>query len=243
MALGNSREVMDFTNTCHSAETGEFCSDGSALVSVKGNVSLANVKDTHPERLGSLQRTLNAISSVHGISEGLPSCSVEIWGTIGDAKGVYDQGKHLIKIGEDEGAFQASTLCHEFGHHLTLGVEGQGKVEFYSSIKKEGLSDWWAAVKATPEFLHFHNIEGSVTASGDARDYASYLKDPRELFARSYSQWIAARSGNPTLVKQNSELRKKADGMYQWSDSEFEPIGHALDAWFAKKGWLKSANT
>jgi hypothetical protein len=236
MALENSKAVMDFSNDCHDAG-GRFC---AGLSSVKDNARLSDVSKNYPERVGSLNAALSAIDSVHGLPAGFPPCSIEIWSEMGGAKGAYNQGEHLIKLAEDAGAYQSSTLCHEFGHHITLGEKGQGKVEFYKELSTDPeLKAWHNAVKATPQFLHFHNIEGSVTATQDARDYASYLKDPRELFARSYSQWIATRSGNKTLLDQHAKLKNMADGMYQWSDSEFKPIGAALDAYFSKRGLLR----
>lgn len=236
VALENSKSVMDFSNDCHDAG-GRFCSSG---MGVKENVGLSDVSKNYPERVGSINAALSAIDSVHGLPAGFPPCSIEIWSEMGGAKGAYNQGEHLIKLAEDAGAYQSSTLCHEFGHHITLGERGQGRVEFYKELSTDPeLKAWHNIVKATPQFKHFLDIEGSVSATGDARDYASYLKDPRELFARSYSQWIATRSKNKTMLDQNEKLKNMADGNYQWSDSDFKPIGVALDAYFSKRGLLK----
>lgn len=70
--------------------------------------------------------------------------------------------------------------------------------------------------------------------------HASYLLKKKEVFSRSYAQWIAIRSGN------NSQLRRELRRMQaqtrhvpiQWSDSDFAPISEAMENVFRELGWL-----
>lgn len=230
--------ILNLANSCHNESDGKFCSDGKALVEV--GIDLRDLSKHFPERLGHLQRIVELISTVHGMPEGFADAKVEVWSNLAGAKGAYVVGDNLIKLDEDSPEYAASVLCHEYGHHLTLSERGEGKVEFYQLLSKDPeLKAWHNAVKATPQFAKMAKTEGDIGEFADTRDHASYLKDPRELFARSYSQWIATKTGDAVLLKQHQMMRDETKGLYQWSSEEFEPIGKAMDAWFEKRGWLR----
>ena len=66
-------------------------------------------------------------------------------------------------------------------------------------------------------------------------------RKPEELWARSYVQYIASRSGNEELYRTIRESQMMADsGMIPayWEDDDFEPIAEAMDEVFRSKGWL-----
>jgi hypothetical protein len=61
-----------------------------------------------------------------------------------------------------------------------------------------------------------------------------------ELWARSYSQYIATRSGDPDLLK-GIDMQRDPGRLYKdfhWSDEDFAPIAAAIDAMFKKLGWI-----
>jgi hypothetical protein len=234
----NRQEVLYlFSNDCHSAEDGKFCSNGKALSSV--GIDLQDLGKFHGASKADLERIVGVINSVHGVPEGFPKAKVEVFSEMGQAEGAYNAGEKLIKLKED-GEFPLGTLCHEFGHHISLGEHGWTRQEFAVLVKETPeLNTWLNAVKKTKAYNVFLGIRSYTTNTKEQRDYASYLMDPRELFARSYSQWVASRSGDKELIAQNAEVGKKANGYYQWSDAEFKPIGAALDKHFKKLGWLR----
>lgn len=64
----------------------------------------------------------------------------------------------------------------------------------------------------------------------------------RELFARSYAQYIALRSGDHVLLNQLDEVLKEdtvRDIVIQWSVKDFMPVGQAFDILFRKQKWLR----
>ena len=65
---------------------------------------------------------------------------------------------------------------------------------------------------------------------------------PRENFARAYSQYIALRSENETMIRQVDEaIRFTNEGggiPTNWEWDDFEPIAASFDRLFEKKGWL-----
>lgn len=222
--------VLDFYNDCHSEGTGKFCSDGRSLVSV--GVDLRDLRKHHGERISILQEVVDSVNSVVGVPEGYPEARVEIWSDLQGAHGTYDPGGNVIRLSEDS-EFNSSTLVHELGHHFTLAESGEGKMDFLKRVKKNPeLNLWLEAVRATPQ----HKI--LLEREGAGSEHASYLRDSRELFARSYAQWIADRSGSGVLKSQHDFIRS-VDNLYQWSDSEFKPIGLALDNYFSSIGWLR----
>lgn len=226
---------LEFVNDCHNPEDGRFCSSGEALVSVKGNMNLSDIKKNYPERVGHLNRIVELIDKVHGVPEGFQNASIEIWSNLGSASGAYVPGEGLIKLDAYSPEFNASTLLHEYGHHLTLSERGQSKTDFEGEVQQDiELRNWRDAVEQTPQYKELKRQDRD-----EGSERASYLRDTRELWARSYSQYISTKTGDKTLLDQHKKMYEQTDGIYQWTNSEFEPIGRAMDAWFAKKGWLK----
>ena len=86
----------------------------------------------------------------------------------------------------------------------------------------------------------FINQRGIIqtTLKVDQR-YTSYLLNPKELWARSYAQYIAKKSGNATMLAQLDSVRNSDPfyGSRQWQDADFEAIASAIDALFKDKGW------
>ena len=75
------------------------------------------------------------------------------------------------------------------------------------------------------------------------KKYASYLLQTHEIWARSYAQYIAVRSGDKLMLEQLKTMQavKQHASVYyasQWDDDDFEPIAKAIDELFEELGWL-----
>lgn len=100
-----------------------------------------------------------------------------------------------------------------------------------------------------------------VVPTDVSRTYLQYLLRPEELWARSYAQYIAIRSGQAQGLTQLRQVQRvgarravSATRRYapetdqarprrawayphQWTDAEFRPIAEAIDALFETLGW------
>lgn len=85
-------------------------------------------------------------------------------------------------------------------------------------------------------------LSGRVDLPAEYKTHIEYLLRPQEIWARSYAQYIAVRSGEPKL---NAELAKTLEGIgthelamtKQWTEDEFKPIASAIDKLFEGLGW------
>jgi hypothetical protein len=68
------------------------------------------------------------------------------------------------------------------------------------------------------------------------------LTSADEIWARSFAQFVAMRSGDLTLMAELAELRTGSlRGMYyllQWTDEDFRPIADEIEALFEELGWI-----
>lgn len=120
------------------------------------------------------------------------------------------------------------------------------------------LDEWRAAVDGSvavttmqrwlrePRYLPAAN--GGAAPNPARPGYASNgflteLLSGKELFARSYAQWIAVRSQHPVGLEELQRLlaRPTTDPtqpyLRQWSEADFAPIARAFDRLFALLGW------
>lgn len=124
------------------------------------------------------------------------------------------------------------------------------------------LAEWYDAVQATPE------VDQLGSASMMEMATHKYLLSPAELWARSFAQYVALRSDDPSLMEwlrrsQNQpdtmtryrdtfdrEQRKTVKVPYeakrpnylklrQWQDENFEPVAAAMDRLFDGLGWAR----
>ncbi len=143
-------------------------------------------------------------------------------------------------------------LFHEIGHSLDHQILGE-RLTYASDAGHPDLQQWRNAVEQSQsyrELTALKNLEYvSVRRNGrtileaiDASILEYYLR-PRELFARSYAQYIASTSGDEVTLRQLAALRGTPDNqeVYNdaWSDDDFEAIARAFEALFLSKGWLK----
>lgn len=163
------------------------------------------------------------------------------------------------------------SLLHEIGHfidHKGLGfdfflsspkfvsVEEMGVImrqSVFASEENPALGIWREAILASDAIQHLREVKGYRSATVSAADgmrvqvdidhgYIDYLLEPRELFARSYAQFISAASQDGHLLRQLDALRQEplAD-LYPlyWEDGDFLLIAEALDEVFRRRGWIQ----
>ena len=145
-----------------------------------------------------------------------------------------------------------ATLLHEVGHLLEQAILpgcSYGQRQWASG----GLTGaWWESIQATQTFKalrQLHDIHecrpfdanGKSEAERLARwRWIAYLMLPRELWARSYAQWIAERGDHvPTqrFFRQRSSPASVVP--LQWSWDDFAPVAEQFDQLFAGLGWLR----
>lgn len=222
---------VEFFNKCHTPEGpqgGQFCGD---------NIELTNLDSSEKKRIN---RAISAISKVHDLPLDYPKVYVEIATSedLGDDDGVYnsDENRILLKDQIEVGGPEI-TFVHEFGHHITLGQEGNYSLnQFQDRIDRTpALSRWRDAVRATS------TMQGIQERADRGEPYFEYLNDDREVFARTYAQYIAKRSGDKTLLSQLQENQDNNPN-FTWPDSEFGPISAALDEYFKDRHLTASGN-
>ena len=121
------------------------------------------------------------------------------------------------------------TLCHEVGHFLDLAALGNGQM---ASETEASLHPWLNAVGKSDAAMKIFN---HPTMTADRR---KYWLSPRELWARSYAQFIAMKSKDPVLLSELNAARSSTQSWRQWTDQDFRPIMKAIEKLFKQKGWL-----
>ena len=147
------------------------------------------------------------------------------------------------------GDWPSLTLVHETGHfldHKALGKDGK----FATAEADQQLAKWRTAVEASEAFKRLQELRTKdlvewETPEGEKRSirishaHVEYLLNVKELWARSYAQYIAHRSTSADL---KAELATsigfgRISYPYQWEPEDFEPIADAFDELFKELGW------
>jgi hypothetical protein len=198
---------------------------------------------------------IEAIDGVHG-DGALPEIPVKTKSTI-QAYGQYAHyaggGPRDIAI-NGKGDHLQTTLAHEVGHfldHMAIGEPGK-----FASESSPLLQEWRLAARSSQavqslqnKYLKPESYTANVTitqANGSQITYNAapspehlrYLLSDKEVWARSYAQYVATRSGNEAMLAQIANERK--DQLYgdrQWGADDFQPIAKAIDTVFAGLGW------
>ncbi len=146
------------------------------------------------------------------------------------------------------------TTVHEIGHFLDL--KGLDPAVPWASVNSAKLARWREAVKqsgAVQTLGHFLNPatriimetqgNGSVVEYAIDKNYAEYLLKAEELWARSYAQFIAAKSRDPALLQQIEQERSRpVNGLYypkQWDEADFERILAEIETIFRGLRWIQ----
>lgn len=142
---------------------------------------------------------------------------------------------HSIDVSR-AGSHPELTIIHEVGHFLDH--QAIGKKKFASEdTKHTAFDEWRAAIAASRAHGELQALLSNPLAS---QKHTNYMLEGRELWARSYAQYIAVRSQSPVLLKQLDAVRNRGTGVYypkQWDDQDFEPIAKAIDELLLNLGW------
>lgn len=146
--------------------------------------------------------------------------------------------QEIAIIDRGDGTEELSFL-HEFGHK----IDNRGGSNFATSSAsinaghQRGLDDTetaiWEFLSAARETGTIQNIGKHV---GGDYQFVGYFRDPREVWARAYSQWAAERLGGPYLKALRAQQAKSA--YYQWTDDEFAVLSPLVERVLRARGAL-----
>jgi len=155
------------------------------------------------------------------------------------------------------------TYAHEVGHYLDQQfvwprVAGQSHgINGYASELFPNHAELNAWRKATSEsravgrlrelhqigkkggFIDHVDATGKMVTWPSSAKYAEYALTEREVFARSYAQYIATKTQDPGIMAELNIQRDPLGNPYyvtQWADDDFEPISLAFDDLFRAIG-------
>ena len=142
------------------------------------------------------------------------------------------------------------SIVHEMGHFLDLN--SIGKPGTWASLQEESpLVDVIKAIKQTDTYKSIKKaivgreitIRGKVIPVGSQLfQHLQYLKNPKELWARAYTQFIAKRSESKILLNQLEYFREeeKAIGLLEhWTDEDFLLVEEAIEKMMLDEGWIQ----
>lgn len=187
-----------------------------------------------------VQRGLDAIDKVHRIPEGLRPVPV----SASTASTYYGRYTHQlgptgapvsIRIKRD-GDHKASTFAHEFGHYLDHQALGPQPGSWGTRNLKPDtpMYAWAKAVDASPTVQALRTLPKQDSLS-------RYYQRGDELWARSYAQYVATRSGDTAMLTEIAAIRDDSHAgraLSQWTAEEFEPIARTIDEMLAGLGLL-----
>jgi hypothetical protein len=146
------------------------------------------------------------------------------------------------------------TFLHELGHYIEKFMLPENPTAKRDWFAHNSIMNGWK--KAVGESASVQQLDAKRKPLGflrslvtprehveEHKEFVDYSLRYEELWARSYCQYIAHRSNDPTL---KAELRRMRDPVeqlgydcLQWGDDDFEPIAKEIDKLFAQMGWLK----
>lgn len=191
-----------------------------------------------------IQRVLEAIGKVHRVEFTGPKITIEtadlmaLYGV--NADGVYHRGKLLIDQLNTRDIDKYWTLSHEIGHvvdHRVLGT-GQrwgtdGRIE-----ANHPLYGWYSAVEQSAAWRRLQRESINPALHSYDVDEIKYNLEVRELWARSYQQYIANSVASPLLIQRIDAIRSSpgwGNDTY-WDEADFAAIRAEIDSLFRGRG-------
>lgn len=143
----------------------------------------------------------------------------------------------------------ALSVAHEMAHYFDLHVIG-GRGKFETEQKDSLLKDFLQVAKKSQAIKSIETIlkdkkvsigDQEITIGTRNERFFKYMMDPKEIWARAYSQFIAKRSGSKEMaqaLKSSQDGYKTRGYKYQWDDDDFEEIEKEIEALMLKIGWI-----
>lgn len=132
-----------------------------------------------------------------------------------------------------------STCWHELGHALDeYGITRRADP---ASSFDPALDGWRRAVFQSQRYAEWTAIRRLAT-NPHFQQHMIYVTSASELWARSYTQYIATRANDHTVLSHFAQL--EADiGLpltlhYQWEATDFVQIAEEIDLLFRSLGWI-----
>ena len=209
------------------------------------------------ERYASVRAVVAAAEAVMTFPD-MPTISVRIVSVVnGGGEGAYvrQRGGPPLRIEIAEQAEHPElTTAHELAHYLDDC--GFGTLEGWASETEPRLGALRQAWETTISVRALRRgLEtGQLTAhlpNGvpvefplmlEERENCRYYLQGRELFARSYAQYLAHKSKNRVLLHQVRLRRESVEGRFyqvQWADGDFRVVAQAFDQILEGYGWLR----
>jgi hypothetical protein len=233
------------------------------------------------------RKAMAGLDRVHsdGVLDDLPLKASSAQTYLGAYSFRFNKGKSIALSGRALQQHPYNTLYHETGHWLDhLAVKDPNaapkdkvlaKYRFTTQLTGKGrdplVAEWHEAVSNSPTIrtLGRWALRTEGSPMGIDTGHLRYLLRSDEVWARSYAQYVALRSGDANAL---AELRMMQKGVKRateggitadtrmntkplgpvepdpdswdypivWQDDEFEPIAAAFDRLFEKLGWRKS---
>ncbi len=205
---------------------------------------------------------LDAIGKVHAVDgmpkvlltdgEGIPLLDNKAMGlyapnSVAPAKSGDPRDLILCKPGTRD---KAATVVHEYGHmvdHRGFGTDDLWGSERAATMNEGPMVEWWKAMQETPEYKKLRAMTANPSdhswieedSTGKYRvtpdpKFTAYLSEPKELWARSYAQYIGRKTGNQYNLEGNDQHHP-----FTWSDDSFGSIESAITNILRSKGWLR----
>ncbi len=172
-------------------------------------------------------RTLDAIDSVHGDGD-MPKIGARLTaGKFTGKFGIAELNDCAIRVWKNPYCGTGNTVAHEIGHQIHW--HAFGKVLSDSQFANHPvLSEFYKAVTSTRYYA------GLVAKYGRG----SYVPSMREIWARSYAQYITEKSGDAALMKDLEEKFTRWD-YYKIPGEEWGGISAGIEHALRMKGWMK----
>jgi hypothetical protein len=186
------------------------------------------------------RRVIGVIAAIHTISD-VPPLSIRVLAQPDrERHGSFDGS--LIVVNRLS-ATRELALVHEVGHALDrFGIGTEVHVDA-STAQHPLLRDWQRSVSQSRAVQRLHELRAEMPASGTAAgSYIDYILSARELFARSYAQWIALRSGDEELLTDVERIRADRNPLMtlvQWESDEFDLLADVFDQLMETLGWMR----
>ncbi|WP_150251103.1 hypothetical protein [Nocardiopsis deserti] len=180
-----------------------------------------------PDIAAEIRESVNLVAQVHQFPEGMETIVFEYRKLEPGRMGRYDPRERMIIVGAGTPNTR-ETLVHEIGHAIDHAVHhgrtGSPLTLASGMPSTPEMREWASVARSSPEYKDL--------AKATPRHYASYLRSPQELWARSYTQWIAEQTGDSRLQEDlRMQLSQPGVERYrQWREGSFQPIAAAVEA-------------